>query len=632
MKSNYKSRYQLVAKLLLVVFLLENCYNNISPQPEKETITHASDVVVECRLVPNEQILDKQQQIIGSNDITAPLAKTSLDIEIEHGLVIRQKSMSLVSYKLDNLTLAKKASVNQLNNQTQVNNTSYPAICISNQGQIIEKQKKLAKKSERRKDNPQLVSLLLNQQVCLVKEGHQISFEKKQESDELQAVVQECLPTGFSRKNPLPAVPVIIEPGFRASERAVKNPAWQKAYIHDLKEYVYVGTMGLKGGGPGTEKNKIKSIFSATKSHGILASRQLNSTSHMPIMGGSTNNKVISSRKFNSVFEKNPDFSSHPLIKYVNPSPHYFQSLLPYVVPGIQVRKLSKYQERNEETLEWYKMRAEQGVAEAQFKLGLMYESGQGITQNLTNAVELFRDAANKNHPEAQYRLGLMYESGRGLPIHLPKAVEWFQNAAKNSHPEAQYKLGLMYESGRGVPTHLPSAVEWFRKAAIQDHPEAQYKLGLMYESGQGLSLHLPNAVEWFRKAAKNSYPAAQYKLGLMYESGRGIDKDMTKAVEWFQNAANQGDANAQYKLGLMYKSGQGLPLHLPNAVEWFRKAALQDHPEAQYNLGLMYESGQGVDKDMTKAVEWFQKAANQGDANAQSKLKLMYGKQARCN
>jgi hypothetical protein len=46
------------------------------------------------------------------------------------------------------------------------------------------------------------------------------------------------------------------------------------------------------------------------------------------------------------------------------------------------------------EALRWYRKAAEQGLAKAQFMLGLTYDSGHGVAQDYVESVQWFRRAA----------------------------------------------------------------------------------------------------------------------------------------------------------------------------------------------------------------------------------------------
>ena len=52
--------------------------------------------------------------------------------------------------------------------------------------------------------------------------------------------------------------------------------------------------------------------------------------------------------------------------------------------------------------MKWFSKAAEQGYAQAQFNLGLMYGRGEGVRQDYAEAVNWFRKAARQGHSDAQ--------------------------------------------------------------------------------------------------------------------------------------------------------------------------------------------------------------------------------------
>ena len=58
---------------------------------------------------------------------------------------------------------------------------------------------------------------------------------------------------------------------------------------------------------------------------------------------------------------------------------------------------------------------AEQGLAEAQIVLGVMYLYGRGVAQDDKQAAAWFRKAAEQGDALAQGVLGAMYVNGRGV-------------------------------------------------------------------------------------------------------------------------------------------------------------------------------------------------------------------------
>ena len=96
------------------------------------------------------------------------------------------------------------------------------------------------------------------------------------------------------------------------------------------------------------------------------------------------------------------------------------------------------------------RVRAEQGDADAQFSLGFMYGTGEGIPQDAAEAVWWYRLAAEQGDAEAQFNLGVMYGTGEGVPQDAAEAVRWYRLAADQDYAAAQFNLGNMYQLARG--------------------------------------------------------------------------------------------------------------------------------------------------------------------------------------
>ena len=114
---------------------------------------------------------------------------------------------------------------------------------------------------------------------------------------------------------------------------------------------------------------------------------------------------------------------------------------------------------------EW-KPLAEQGLAKAQFNLGVMYEYGDGVPQDYKEAVRLYRLAAEQGFARAQFNLGVMYEYGHAVPQDYTKAVRLYRLAAEQGFADAQYNLGTFYGNGTGVVQDFVYAHMWLNIAA----------------------------------------------------------------------------------------------------------------------------------------------------------------------
>ena len=104
-----------------------------------------------------------------------------------------------------------------------------------------------------------------------------------------------------------------------------------------------------------------------------------------------------------------------------------------------------------ENAVKWYLKSAKQGYAEAQNKLGFMYDEGKGVVQDHKMAVAWYLKAAEQGHALAQYTLGFMYTNGLGVPQDSGRAVLWYSKAAEQGYALAQYTLNIMNDYNRRV-------------------------------------------------------------------------------------------------------------------------------------------------------------------------------------
>lgn len=126
--------------------------------------------------------------------------------------------------------------------------------------------------------------------------------------------------------------------------------------------------------------------------------------------------------------------------------------------------------------------------------------------EDYAGAYRLFRPIAEQGGAEAQYRIGLMHKFGWGTERDHAVAAKWLRLAAEQSHPQAQAELGVYYKDGRGVARDLTQAAGWFRKAAEQGVGIAQLNLGRAYKDGQGVAKDPIEAYVWFTLASRNGY------------------------------------------------------------------------------------------------------------------------------
>jgi TPR repeat protein len=124
-------------------------------------------------------------------------------------------------------------------------------------------------------------------------------------------------------------------------------------------------------------------------------------------------------------------------------------------------------------------------------------------------AARLLDGLARKGDPEAQFRLGVLYVRGQGVTKNFGRAVGWFKRAAAKGHVRAMVNLGTLYAGGRGVKKSEAVAYQWFRRAALKGDTLGMVKLGTMYANGDGVKRNDVYAYLWFALAAAKGFRQA---------------------------------------------------------------------------------------------------------------------------
>lgn len=156
------------------------------------------------------------------------------------------------------------------------------------------------------------------------------------------------------------------------------------------------------------------------------------------------------------------------------------------------------------------------GRAAADFDAGFTaYLSGDYKT-----AFQSWLPLAQEGDADAEFGIGMLYERGEGVPPDLAEAARWYLKAAQQDHALAQTSLASMYERGRGVAQSFREAAKWYRRAAELGNAQAQFNLGSAYEYGLGVPTDFGQAMAWYEAAARQGYSRAMAKLAELREQG----------------------------------------------------------------------------------------------------------------
>ena len=319
-----------------------------------------------------------------------------------------------------------------------------------------------------------------------------------------------------------------------------------------------------------------------------------------------------------------------------------------------------------EAALKHYTKAAKKDDAEAQFKLGRLYDRGEGTEADPAEALIWYTRAAEQGLDMAQTNLGVLYDTGRGTEENNVAAARWFREAARQGNPVAQYNLALMLHQGDGIPQNKPQAAALYGRAAEQGVPlaflphaellselgrydlayasyqraedagsvEAAYRKGVLLHKGLGVAADPAAALAQYQKAAEAGLPLAQQQLGVMTTIGDptlGLVSDPETGIALLERAGEQGFAPALIELAYLYDGAlvidnqEFVPKDQARALSYLVKAAQVGNALAQNAAGERILMGVGVDADPVGAVDFFIAAARQNYPNAFFNLGQMH-------
>lgn len=269
---------------------------------------------------------------------------------------------------------------------------------------------------------------------------------------------------------------------------------------------------------------------------------------------------------------------------------------------GMYLSSIAKY----DEALSLYMSCINDGwaTADAYYKVGLLYEEGNGVKRNLSTAVEYFRQAyaKNKSH-EAKEKLESYGELNipDDFQIEIPKNVSklsskklydlalssrednvslsynYFLLAAEKGHSlAARSALNIVEENMLDIPDELRESLIGAvnnMESFVRTNPSYAFFAGLFYEHPDDFVCYSDRekaemAEKMYRIGSEAGYKDCMWKLGeILYAR-----EDYQGAFELFLNSAKLDQGTSMFKLAYMYENGIGVEQNLNEAINWYQK------------------------------------------------------------
>ena len=162
------------------------------------------------------------------------------------------------------------------------------------------------------------------------------------------------------------------------------------------------------------------------------------------------------------------------------------------------------------------KLTAIDGNADAQFELAGLYAGGEGVKQNLTEAVKWYRKAAEQGHDGAQYKLGLSYQNGKGVPQSDTEAYIWLNISAENGAPlNGRGKAGELMDEIRknltSIQVEEAKEITKLRQQKISQRVEENYTriIDELNEDGWEINMKIEDDGTHFARAFRAVKPVS---------------------------------------------------------------------------------------------------------------------------
>jgi uncharacterized protein len=186
------------------------------------------------------------------------------------------------------------------------------------------------------------------------------------------------------------------------------------------------------------------------------------------------------------------------------------------------------------------------GPANPRPQLQSLPAPGAALPGDRTKSLTLLEYNADKGDPQAQWKLGRIYATGEGVPRSDLRAFGYFRDIASHAEdnidsPNARIVADAIVSVGRyyldGIPDSDVKADAararrmFFLAATYFGDPDAQYLLGRLFLNGDGGTRDPVQAARWLKLAANKDQHSAQALLGDMLVKGDLVPRQMARGL-----------------------------------------------------------------------------------------------------
>ncbi|MBO4553237.1 sel1 repeat family protein [bacterium] len=215
-------------------------------------------------------------------------------------------------------------------------------------------------------------------------------------------------------------------------------------------------------------------------------------------------------------------------------------------------------------------------IAKIYDELGVELKVERKTAEEYDQDLKKYQAEAKKGNAEAIYKIGRMFEAGQGsLKADIKKALTCYEKAAAKNNAAAINHLAGMYMTGHGVEADIDKALEFYKKSAQLGNSDAMCNMGILNENGIGFEENYKDAMSWYQQSAEKGNAAGMFNLGRILCITKNEAFDFKKGISWLEKAADAGSTSAMIILGNKHKGGSlGQKNNLKKAFESYLRAA----------------------------------------------------------
>jgi TPR repeat protein len=229
---------------------------------------------------------------------------------------------------------------------------------------------------------------------------------------------------------------------------------------------------------------------------------------------------------------------------------------------------------------ELYEQAVKFNDAEAMRRLGVLHYHGRGAEEDKFQAWGWYLQAAERGNITAQLMLGRLYETGEVVGKDATQAKVWYARGEacedQSVKVDALIEFGTLCYNGDGVQRDTQTGLQWLTKAVELGSTRAMMVVAKIAEQSGQLD----------RSRSLISLAADGGNIDAMVVMGVNVSDDTTARL-WIERAAELGSGKALSCLGDWHKDGEhGLPKNGILAKEYYERAVALDDAFGMVGLG----------------------------------------------